>query len=162
MIKSFFASLLMLASWMCPDAGNCADLAPDERAQLVQLAQRSDALWDAGDAAALSALFADEADLRMGERVGGAGREQILAYFRQSFARREPGLHHVTEVIGLREVAPGVVLADGHVRLERARADGGRELLRRFLSHTLLVKQDGAWRFMSVRAHPQPAAAPPA
>jgi uncharacterized protein (TIGR02246 family) len=158
MIKAFFASMLMLAGWFCPGAGECAELAASERELLMQLAQRSDAYWDAGDAASLSALFADDADLRLGERVGGVGRAQILAYFTASFARREAGLHHVTEVTGLRELAPGVVLVDGHVRLERERADGGRDLLRRFLSHTVLVKQDGQWRFKGVRAHPQPAA----
>ena len=77
--------------------------------------------------------------------------------FSASFAQRPAGLHHVTEIVALRELAPGVVLADGHVRLKRELAGGGRELLRRFVNHTVVVRRDGQWRFQSLRAHPLPA-----
>ena len=38
-------------------------------------------------------------------------------------------------------------------RLERIGADGEAVLLRRFVNHTVLVKEDGVWRFKAIRAH---------
>lgn len=160
MIKFFCAGLLMLAAWACPDEGRCAELSDAERGTLLAMAAESDAHWDAADAGKLAAMFAEDADFRLSDRVVHDSREGIQAYFTASFAQRPPGMHHVTEIVALRELAPGVVLADGQVRLERERADGGRDLLRRFVNHTVLVKRDGRWWFQSLRAHPLPAETP--
>lgn len=160
MIKLFCASLLMLAAWACPDEGRCADLSDADRGTLLAMAAESDAHWDAADATRLAAMFAEDADFRLSDRVAHGSRDDIRAYFSASFAQRPAGLHHVTEIVALRELAPGVVLADGHVRLERELAGGGRELLRRFVNHTVVVRRDGQWRFQSLRAHPLPAESP--
>ncbi|WP_374473916.1 nuclear transport factor 2 family protein [Arenimonas sp.] len=157
MIKLFWTSLLMLAAWACPGAGDCRELAESDRATLLAMAAESDAHWDAADAGRLAAMFAPDADFRLADRVAFDSREGILDYFTRSFAGRPAGMHHVTEIVALREVAPGVVMADGHVRLERETADGGRELLRRFVNHTLVVRDGDGWRFKALRAHPLPA-----
>ena len=162
MFKLFLTSLLMLAGWACPGDGQCAEPGGADRSILLALAAESDAYWNAADAGGMAAMFAEDADLRIADRVSLRSRERIRGYFEASFAQRPAGLFHVTEIVGLREIAPGVVLADGLVRLERARPDGRRELLRRFANHTLVVREDGRWWFKSLRAHPLADAPPPA
>jgi len=159
MIKLFWASVLSLAAFVCPGEASCAGLSDDDRATLLEMAARTDVLWDEGDAGALAAMFAADADLRLSDRLSQASREGIQDYFARSFAQRPAGLHHVTEIVAIRELAPGVVIADGHVRLERELPDGGRELIRRFVNHTIVVREDGRWWFKSLRAHPLPAQA---
>ena len=153
MFKLFWTSLLMFAGIFFPCEGECGEVPAAERAVLEALAQESDAWWNAADADRLAAMFAEDADLRLGNGPHQLGREGVLDYFARSFAAREPNLRHTTELTALNEVAPGVVVADGHVRLERIGADGEAVLLRRFVNHTVLVKEDGVWRFKAIRAH---------
>ncbi len=160
MLKLFWTSLLMFAGIFFPCEGECADVPAAERQVLEALAKESDAYWNAADANRLAAMFADDADLRLGSGPHALGREGVLAYFSRSFAAREPHLRHTTELTALNEVAPGVVVADGQVRLERVGPDGEPVLLRRFVNHTVLVKEDGTWRFKAIRAHVIPADAP--
>lgn len=158
--KLFLSSLLMLAGFASPTPGRCGDVPPADREVLAALARDGDAHWDAADAASLAALFAEDADLRLGEGPVQRGRAAVLAYFARSFGGRAPHLRHRTELVSLNEVAPGVVVADALVRLERAAPGEAPVLLRRFVNHTVLVKEDGAWRFKAVRAHPLPAETP--
>lgn len=149
------AALLLTALTAAPNAG--AAVTPDDERLLRAIADQSDAYWNARDSAALGAMFADDAQLRMASREPVVSRTAITGYFRDSFARVEPAMRHVTRITRLQELAPGVVIADGEVSLERVTADGKRETVRRFLNHTVLVKTDGAWRFKALRVHPQPA-----
>jgi uncharacterized protein (TIGR02246 family) len=121
---------------------------------LLALAAHSDELWNQRDAEALSALFAADADLAIGDRTRVASRDAIRTYFTESFSQMTPDLRHVMQVRAMRETTPGVVLADGDVRIERLHADGSREVLRRFTTTSLVVRDGDGWRFMAVRAVP--------
>lgn len=160
MIKLFWTSLLMFAGIFFPCEGGCSEVPAAERGVLEALARESDGYWNAADAGRLAAMFTDDADLRLGTGPHPRGRAGVLDYFTRSFAAREGELRHTTELTALDEVAPGVVLADGLVRLERIGADGDAVLLRRFVNHTLLVKENGVWRFRTLRAHVLPAETP--
>lgn len=149
------SALLAIAGPLSPCRAEACLAGADER-ELIALAARSDALWNARDADALGALFADDADLAVGDQPVQTTRPAIQAYFRESFARMPPDLRHVMQVRSLREVAPGVVVADGEVRIERARDDGSRDVLRRFANTTVLVRDGDTWRFSAVRAVPVP------
>ena len=154
------SALLAIAGPLAPcRAADCALSTGDER-ELRALAAHSDDLWNGRDADALSAMFAADADLAVGDQPVRTTRDDIRAYFVESFAKMPPDLRHVMDVRALREVSPGVVVADGEVRIERARDDGSREVLRRFANTTVLVRDGDTWRFSAVRA--VPASAPPA
>lgn len=140
-----------------------ADLADREMRALRALATEADARWDRRDAEGLAALYADAATLQVAGGRTVEGHEGIHGYFVDSFAGMDPSLRHVTRLVGLREVAPGVVFADGQVRLERIEPDGSRALVRYFVNHTLVVREGDRWKLKAVRAHPRPTAeAPPA
>jgi uncharacterized protein (TIGR02246 family) len=154
------AIVLLAVALVVPRTAAALDAGDEE--VLRALAAHSDQLWNDRDAEALSTLFAADADLAIGDHTQVASRERIRGYFVNSFAQMPTDLRHVMDVRALREVAPGVVLADGEVRIERANADGTRTVLRRFANTTLLVRAGGDWRFMAVRAVPVPPPAAPA
>lgn len=151
------SALLAIAGPLAPpcNAADCT-LAAVDKQELLTLAARSDDLWNDRDADALGALFAEDADLAVGDQPIRSTRTDIRAYFVESFAKMPADLRHVMQVNALRELSPGVVVADGEVRIERALPDGSRTVLRRFANTTVLVREGDEWRFAAVRAVPLP------
>ena len=84
-----------------------------------------------------------------------AGRAAVRSFFEGNFARREGTLRHITQLESIDLVAPGIALADAHVRVEQLR-DGRWELVRSFANHSVVRREAGGWRLHAVRAHRLP------
>ena len=133
---------------------NAAQPSAADREALLQLAERMDEAWTAGDAEANAALFAPDATARFAEDPVGEGREAIRAQFQSFFTDRPSGLRHVTLIERIDQLQPGLVLWDAEVRVERAQPGGKWETVTRIRNVTLASRQPGGWRIQAVRAFP--------
>lgn len=130
--------------------------APADRAALETLAARNDAAWTAADAAAIAADYSADGTLRLaGMTEALAGHGAVRGYFERAFAARPAGFRHITRLEKIDLVTPDIAFADARVRVEQLK-DGRWELAREFLNHSVLRKEQGAWRIHSVRAHRLP------
>lgn len=127
-------------------------LAADRQA-LLQLAERMDRAWGAGDANANAELFAVNATARFGDDPLGEGREAIRNQFRSFFTDRPAGLRHVTAVERIELLGPDRALWDAEVSVERQQA-GGWTTLTRIRNVTIAVREGDGWRVQAVRAFP--------
>jgi uncharacterized protein (TIGR02246 family) len=133
---------------------SAAEVGPTDRQQLLQLAQRMDRAWTAGDANANARLFVADATARFGTDPLGEGREAIRQQFEGFFKDRPAGLRHVTSVERIERIAPDFAMWDAEVRVERQRADGRWVALTRIRNVSLVVRQPDGWRIQAVRAFP--------
>ena len=153
---SIFAAILLAAS---PVAADSRPAGSEDRRSLEALAHGVDELWDKGDAESLSGLFAEEGNLRLtGMTEPVTGRKALRSFFEQSFARREPGLRHVTLVEQVELPSSDLMVSDGRVRIERRNADGSWALVREFANNNVAVREKGRWKLVAVRGHALPAA----
>lgn len=151
------AALLFFTSPLHAQAVKATGLAPDEASAVLRLAGAGDEAWNRKDAVALSRLFTEDAhNWMVGSEMNLRGRDAIAAYFTANFAQRGPGLRHRTVVNELQLVAPGVVVADGEVFVERVAEGEAPRLLRRFTMNSVAVNGPDGWRLRINRVHPQP------
>jgi uncharacterized protein (TIGR02246 family) len=127
-----------------------------DRAALEQLASRLDAVWDGGDAAAVTALYAGDGSVRMDGRAIEQGHAAVLRYFKDTIGRRPANLRHVTKLENIDMLTPDLALADAYVAIEQEQPDGARRLLAEFRNQTIAERQGGEWRFRAVRAQRMP------
>jgi len=73
--------LLAAATAFMTQAASAAPPSDSDRVALTRLAADLDAVWDAGDPAAVSALYAVDGSLRMDGRPIVQGRDAVQAYF---------------------------------------------------------------------------------
>lgn len=163
------ATLLLLLIALPATAAEWIGQLPEaERRAVEAAAEEADANWNARDAAALAAMYSDDATLLVGGREPMLrGREAVLAYFTTSFARAPASLHHTTTLDRMIVLAPDLVWADTRVALddiavdgtavEGPAVDGRRTRVRDFHTLTLLRRTDGQWKLHAVRAFPVPA-----
>ena len=153
------AAAALMAQAACAAQPNDAD-----RVALEKLAADLDAVWDSGDPAAVSALYAADGSLRMGSLPVVQGRDAVQRYFVETMGRRPAGARHVTRVENIDMLTPDLALVDTRASIERNGAQGSREVLAEFHNQTLALRQGDAWRFRAVRAQrmavPSRAAAP--
>lgn len=125
---------------------------PEDERALRSLADEYAAAYKAGKAAALSALFTDDAEMidEDGERL--RGRRAIQDVFGAIF-RQRPGATIDITPTSLRFVAPDVAEEVGRM-VVKAGSEGPTS--RRYAA--LLVKQGGKWRYSSVREERDPGA----
>lgn len=123
-----------------------------DRVALETLAADLDAVWDAGDPVAVAALYAADGTLRLDSRPLVLGQAAIRRYFEDTIARRPAGARHVTRVLNIDMLTPGLAMVDTHARIEREQAPGPRQVLADFHNQTIAVREGGAWRFRVVRA----------
>ena len=131
-----------------------AQIEPADHAQLLQLAERMDRAWTAGDANANARLFAADATARFGDDPLGQGRAEIGDQFHAFFKNRPAGLRHVTAIERVELLAPDLTFWDAEVRVERRNAAGEWATLTRIRNVTLAIRQPGGWRIQAVRAFP--------
>jgi uncharacterized protein (TIGR02246 family) len=131
-----------------------AEPAPADRQQLMQLAERMDHAWTAGDAEANAQLFAVDATARFGNDRLAVGREEILAQFRSFFNDRPAGLRHVTKIERVERLNDELAMWDAEVRVEGQRPPGQWVALTTIRNVTIAARQREGWRIKSVRAFP--------
>jgi len=129
-----------------------------DRDALKALAAEADRAWDAKDADAMAALYAEDASLLFVPRYAKVeGREAIRRQFTAAFAGRQGNMRHVTTVGDLVFSGADTVFSDSYVRVEQVKPDGTTTLARWFVNHSMAVRgEDGAWRLKAVRAHQRP------
>ena len=120
------ATLLLLLIALPATAAEWIGQLPEaERRAVEAAAEEADANWNARDAAALAAMYSDDATLLVGGREPMLrGREAVLAYFPKSFARAPASLHHTTTVDRMIVLAPDLVWADTRVALDDIAVEG--------------------------------------
>lgn len=151
MRRPFLGLLIALGSAAQAPA---AELTNSDREQLLQLAQRMDHAWTAGDANANAHLFAPDATARFGGDPLGEGRQAILGQFAGFFKDRPSGLRHVTNIERTEQLADDLAMWDAEVRVERRQADGRWATLTRIRNVTIVARQPDGWRIKTVRAFP--------
>ena len=156
--------LLAATMAMVTHAAGAAPPTDADRAALQTLAAELDVAWDHGDPAAVAAFYADDGTLRLDNRPLVHGRPAVQRYFEETMGRRPAGARHVTRVEHIDMLTPDLALVDAHARIERAGAQGERQVLADFHNQTLAVRVGSTWRLRVVRAQrmamPAQAAAP--
>lgn len=140
-------------------AANAAPPSDADRASLQATAERLDRVWDAGDAAAVAAMYADDGSVRLDNRPFVQGRDAVLRYFQETIGRRPAGARHRTWFQNVDMLTPDLALVDAHVRIERVGPSGQTETLADFHNQTVAQRDGDTWRFRVVRA--QRMATPP-
>lgn len=130
-----------------------------DRAALQAIAERLDRVWDAGDVAAVTAMYTDDGSVRLDNRPFEQGREAVRRYFEGTIARRPAGVRHRTWFENVDMLTPDLALVDTHVRIERPGQNGAMETLADFHNQTIAQRDGDTWRFRAVRA--QRMATPP-
>lgn len=144
--------LLAATMAMVTHAASAAPPTDADRAKLLTLAAELDVAWDHGDPAAVSAFYADDGTLRLDNRPLVRGRADVQRYFEETLGRRPAGARHVTQVEHIDMITPDLALVDAHARIERAGAQGERQVLVDFHNQTLAVREGSTWRLRVVRA----------
>lgn len=127
-----------------------------DRDRVVELLDRSDAAFAAGDADALGACFAEDARLFLLHNEAAEGRDAIREKWRPGFVRFdtsnwEPRL----EVLEVRDDRAHAFSTYTERLLDRE--DGSRTLVRGRLAHFLRRRADGEWEItllMHSHSHP--------
>lgn len=148
--RRFLAAAALIVT--AGQAGAQAPQAPNLGAQLQALATTMDQVWNARDAAGLSAYYAGDATLTIGA-TALKGRPAIEAYFSQSLKNVPAKMTHRT-VIKRTETIGDLLAVDTAVFLELEGEQGGRVLVREFFTFTLLRRQGEDWKVVAARAIP--------
>ena len=147
-------SLALAISLLFATPAFSAEPSSNDRAALLDLADRMDQAWTAADADANAELFTSDATARFGADPVGGGRDAIRNQFRSFFKDRPAGLRHVTTIEGVELLASNLALWDAEVRVERRQTTGEWVTLTRIRNVTLAVRQPDGWRIKAVRAFP--------
>lgn len=128
MLAFGLAALLAAPAAAADDAGSLADA-------FVQA-------WDAGDAKALAALFASDADIVTPDGTVVSGPAKIEAFYAHVFAQGLKGVPATTEIARVRDLASGLALIDSRFAI------GDRES---GIMAAVVEKQGGVWRIRALR-----------
>lgn len=142
MIRHALVFLLLTTAFV----GGAQELAPVDRAAIMDIAVKSDAAWNERDAERLAAFFTADGDNQiLGTPVDLEGRQAIADYFKASLAKVDPAMRHVTAVRELHWVTPDVVVSDVDVKLEKT-ADGVTSVVRKFAGTAVLLRTAEGWK----------------
>jgi len=81
--------------------------------------------WNAGDAHALSALFAPDGDLVTPTGIDSKGREAIQAFYAAAFARGYQGSKGEGQIVRERALSPDITLVDARFSIVGAKKEDG-------------------------------------
>lgn len=148
--------LLAIALTCAAVPAAAAPPAPADAVALRLLGVAADDAWNAKDAQIMATHYSTDASLLVGAATAEnhRGREAVRTYFAKAFAARTQDLRHVTELKGMTQLSPDLVINDADVRVEERQADGSWKLVRRFNNVSLAAREGGAWKLKAVRAYP--------
>lgn len=112
------------------------------------------ATWNSHDGAALATFFTEDADLIMGSLPRIDGRAAIGEWWSSYFSRIDASRHGEFVLLSLREIAPGVRLANVGSRTLGAEAKPGELETRLARGTWLLVNRDDTWLIAAMRGLP--------
>jgi len=156
-MKRRFAMLSLLASLLCAALPVHAEPGAAPSPQLAQtlqaLADKADATWNRRDAAAMAAMYARDATSTIGSSIRLKGRDEVLAYFTNSFGKLPAGMTHRTVVKRIEPVGD-MFATDSAVFIEVPDGAGGKRVAREFFTFGLVRPKGADWEFVLVRATP--------
>ena len=121
-------------------------------AEAARLARAFLSAWSAHDAAALGALFAEDADFVNVTGLWWHGAERIARVHGVAFKTYFAGAVLTEERLETRELGPGAALARVRVRMEGQRApDGGLAEPRRAMLLLVCREGPGGWRIVAAQ-----------
>jgi uncharacterized protein (TIGR02246 family) len=128
------------------------DTAADEEA-LDELHQSYKQAWENRDAAAIAALYTEDADTISETGEVASGRMAIQEAIQKELAEVPEGAHLELEHLSTQFVRPTVAVADGtwEVTGIPAPPEGQQGMPTKGLYTVVLVKQDGTWRVAASR-----------
>lgn len=131
------------------------------RAQTVEdsaaIRERTDAYlraWDAHDASGLGTLFAEDADMVMGNQPTARGRRQIRESWRTYFEAQEPERHLRLDIRSLRFLPPDVAIMSVTTTTGGRDGAGGDLPARRFRGTWLWQRRGDGWLISAMRGLP--------
>lgn len=114
-----------------------------------------DEAWNRRDAAALAALFMDDADFQWPTGELLSGRQRIDEHFAAGVFKQMPvDLRHLTTIQRLRFPATDIVIGDGTIVVARENPATGEKPHFRASFTSVGLKRDGRWRIAAVRMMP--------
>lgn len=121
-------------------------IAPADWEAIRQSAERYAAAYNAGDAAAIAKLYAENAELVNAEGNAFQGRAAIEREY-SAFFESHPDTTILIVVDNVRSVAPGIITEDGQT--ETTFGDNMPPITSRYTA--VHAKEGGSWRLVSVR-----------
>jgi hypothetical protein len=148
-------ALLLFAAGLPPafaaDAASAACSAPATRAAMATLVSQIDHHWNVRDAAAMTALYVDEATIGISaDDVYAEGRAQIGAYFATAFEQLPKEFKHAM-TLGTSASVGQLCSMDTRAAIERANPDGSRTGLIELSGYWLLRPGPHGMRIVAVR-----------
>jgi uncharacterized protein (TIGR02246 family) len=124
----------------------CTPLLFAQTGEVRAMMQNSQAAWNRGDLVAFASDYEDSPETTfVGKDVTRGGTAAILARYRSHYSSREVMGTLAYSELGIRELAPGLMLANGKWELKRTAAGGG-DVNGRF---TLVIrKTDKGWKII--------------
>ena len=116
----------------------------DDRAAVTTIVQELEASWNAADGARFGVPFTDDADFVTIRAEHLRGREAIARGHQGIFDSIYKGSTVGYEVVGVRPIAPGVLVA--HVKTELNAPSGPLAGRHNSLFTIVLVQQESDWR----------------
>ncbi len=148
-----FQALLIAASLIfaaAPALAAQGDRTAEEGAHLA-LAKFM-AAWSAGDAKALAALFAPDADFINPWGTHARGRDEIGAFYAGAFARGFAGSKGEGDLVSVRTLSKNTLLVDGRWRITGAKnEDGTPRPDEKGILAAVLQKGDAGWQILALR-----------
>jgi uncharacterized protein (TIGR02246 family) len=110
------------------------------------------AAWSASDAAALSSLFAPDADFINPWGTHASGREEIRAFYAGAFSMGYAGSKGEGDLIAVRELGDGVAMIDGRWRITGAKnEDGSPRADEKGTLVAVIAKRGADWQILALR-----------
>lgn len=146
-------ALLATLAFALSSAVQAAPVSEAEFRELQTLATATDQVWNARNAAALSAYYTADATTSIGKTQLN-GKTEIDKYFDNSLKNVPAGMTHRTELRRAEKIGD-MAFTDTSVFLEVPDA-GGKRVVREFTTLALIRRssQPSGWEFVAVRAIP--------
>jgi uncharacterized protein (TIGR02246 family) len=139
------AAVLLCGPSLAPAAGD------DEAAVRAQFGKFSEA-WVKGDARAVAAGYAEDADIVRPNQPKVAGRASIQAFYEQMFAGPLAGVAKAMQLEAVRFITPEVAVVDASYTLDR----DAPALHAKGSSVVVLAKRQGRWVTVVSRSYRLP------
>lgn len=108
--------------------------------------------WSASDAAALGALFENDADFISPSGILAEGRPSIQAFYAAAFARGYAGSVGAGEVVRERRLSADLLLVDARFSISGARAaDGSARPSEKGILAAVLRREGAGWKIEALR-----------
>ncbi|MFD2367048.1 YybH family protein [Pseudoduganella sp. GCM10020061] len=136
-----------------PAAAQSGAVAPELARTLQKVADAADDAWNRRDVAAMTSRFASDATATIGGTQQLTGKDQLGAFYTNSFKGLPHGMTHRTVVRRIEKLGD-MYATDSAVFLEMPDGANGKRVVREFFTFALIRPAGDDWEFVAVRAVP--------